>query len=165
MLFSPTSRTTFPSKTKVLETFRTLSRRVEHVWSMFSPTPARIWSFIWKIELLVHPALIFHILKCCRVKTCIKLVPHVWKVSETFPAPLFYLEKWCDLLGRTNFEINVLYTLKVRDGTYELSSWANALLKVHVMKARTITVSTDMFMTRGGNYQELFILHPSWVLT
>ena len=65
------------------------------------------------------------------MKSSTRRVLHVWKVSETFPTPLFYLEKCCNLLGRTNFEINVLCILKVRDAAYGLSNWTNALLRVH----------------------------------
>ena len=41
---SLTSRTTFPTKTKVLETFPTVSRRVEHVCLTFPPSPLELWT-------------------------------------------------------------------------------------------------------------------------
>ncbi len=44
-----------------------------------------------------------------------RLALQVWRVPETFPAPLFYSEKWCDLSAESKFEIKVLYTTKVRD--------------------------------------------------
>ena len=67
-------------------------------------------------------------------KTVTRRCQNVWKVAGTFLTPLFYSEKWCDLLAKNKFEINVLSTLKVRDAAYGLSSWANALLSTFPTK-------------------------------
>ena len=51
-------------------------------------------------------------------RTAARPALQVWRVPETFPAPLFYSEKWCDLSAETKFEINVLVTMKVRDAAF-----------------------------------------------
>ncbi len=67
------------------------------------------------------------------VRMSTRLALQVWRVPETFPAPLFYSEKWCDLSAETKFEIKVLHTTKVRDAAYGLPSWTNALLNGPVL--------------------------------
>ena len=44
-----------------------------------------------------------------------KLVTQVLRVSGTFPEPLFYSEKWCDLSETSRYEKKVLHVTKVRD--------------------------------------------------
>ena len=44
-----------------------------------------------------------------------RLAWKVWRVPETFPAPSFYSEKWCDLSVETKYEKKVLVLTKVKD--------------------------------------------------
>ena len=59
----PRSRTTFPSKTKVLETFPTLSRLVEQVWLTFPEFPGYIEN-IWVLLLRQFTGWAFQQRKC-----------------------------------------------------------------------------------------------------